>query len=76
MPLYDFENTKTGEVFEEFFKISEKEDYLKANPHIRQLVSEIKLGDSMRLGIRKADQGFKDVLRKIKSAHPKGHINV
>jgi hypothetical protein len=76
MPLYDFRNTKTGEVFEEFFKISEKEEYLLANPHIQQLVSKITLGDSMRLGIRRPDQGFKDVLRKIKSAHPKGHINV
>ena len=34
MPTYDFENTKTGEVFEKFISISDKEKYLKDNPDI------------------------------------------
>ena len=36
MPLYTFENTETGEHFEKQMKIAEREDYLSANPHIRQ----------------------------------------
>ena len=38
MPLYDFEDTKTGEQFELQLKISEKDDFLKANPNLRQVI--------------------------------------
>ena len=34
MPIYTFENTKTGENFEKIMKMDEREVYLSANPHI------------------------------------------
>ena len=36
MPIYTFENTKTGEVFDDMMTISEKETYLKQNPNIKK----------------------------------------
>ena len=36
MPTYVFENTITGEVFESFMGISEADNYLEDNPHIRR----------------------------------------
>ena len=39
MPLYDFEDTDTGEVFELNLKIAEKADFLKANPNLKQVIS-------------------------------------
>ena len=39
MPIYTFENTKTGKVFDDMMSISEKESYLKKNKHIKQVVT-------------------------------------
>ena len=36
MPLYDFKDTETGEVFELNLKISEREKFLEANPNLKQ----------------------------------------
>ena len=33
MPTYSFLNNETGEVFDSFMKISERDDYLKTNPN-------------------------------------------
>ncbi|CAB4168131.1 hypothetical protein UFOVP1666_14 [uncultured Caudovirales phage] len=65
MPTYEFKNTETGELFEKMMRNSVREEYLKENPHIQQLLSTATLIDPVRLGIRKVDQGFKDVLHKI-----------
>ena len=73
MPSYTFLNTESGEVFTTIMSIAEREDYLKANPHIQQqLISAPALGDSIRLGLRKPDDGFRDRLREIKKAHSRG----
>jgi hypothetical protein len=68
MPTYDFRNKETGEVFEKIMKIAEKEQYLIDNPQIEQAITSAPaMGDSVRLGIRKSDNGFKEVLQKIHS---------
>lgn len=73
MPTYTFLNTDSGEVFTTIMSIAEREDYLKANPHIQQqLISAPALGDSIRLGLKKPDNGFRDRLKEIKKAHSKG----
>jgi hypothetical protein len=66
MPTYTFRNKETGEEFEQFMGISAREEYLKQNPHLETLIlGAPALGDSVRLGIRKTDAGFKEVLQKI-----------
>lgn len=67
MPFYTFFNTETEETFEEMMSISEKEKYLQDNPHIKQEFSSAPaIGDSVRLGLRKPDGGFRDLLKTIK----------
>ena len=67
MPTYTFEDTKTGEQFEKFLKLSAREDYLKENPHLKQIISSAStLIDSARLGRMKPDQGFRDLLTDMK----------
>lgn len=67
MPTYTFEDTKTGEQFEKFLKLSAREDYLKENPHIKQIISSAStVIDSARLGRMKPDQGFRDLLTDMK----------
>ena len=73
MPNYTFLNTDTGECFTGIMSMSEREEYLKSNPHIQQqIVSAPSLGDPIRLGLKKPDNGFRDRLKEIKKAHSKG----
>jgi hypothetical protein len=69
MPTYTFTNTETEEVFTEILSLSEREEFLKNNPHIKQNLATPGYADSVRLGVRKIDKSFNDVLIKAKSAH-------
>jgi len=68
MPTYDFVNNETGEEFEVFMSMSAREQYLKDNPHIQQL-----LGATATVGgvsiTGKIPDGFKDVLSKVAESH-------
>lgn len=75
MPIYNFRNLETGEETTELMKISELDEFKKNNPHLQQfLTGAPSLGDSVRLGLRKHDDGFNDVLKNIKSHHYKSTI--
>lgn len=71
MPLYEFYNTKTKKHFELQLKIAEKDVYLKENPHIiQEFLTCPQVIDPVRLGVRKVDNGFKEVLQKIHQRSP------
>jgi hypothetical protein len=73
MPSYTFKDINTGDEFTTIMSMTEREEYLKANPHIQQqLIAAPALGDSIRLGLKKPDDGFRDRLREIKKAHSRG----
>ena len=76
MPTYLFKDTATDEVFEKVMKIAELDDYLAANPtHQRHYDGRAPaMGDSVRLGLRKVDNGFKEVLQKIHERAPGSQI--
>lgn len=76
MPTYDFRHRETGEIIEKVMKISERDDFLRDNPDYESVIlGAPSIGDPIRLGVRKPDQGFREVLQKAKAAHPKGNIN-
>lgn len=76
MPVYSFKNKKTKRCFDKFMKIAELDVYLKQNPHIVQEITVAPaIGDSIRLGKKKPDTRFKDVLKNIKKKHPGSTIN-
>ena len=55
MPTYEFQNTETGETFEKILKLSEREPYLKENPHLKQIISGARpVIEAARLGRRQA----------------------
>jgi hypothetical protein len=72
MPIYTFENTKTGEVFDDMMMIAEKEVYLKKNKHIRQMITTINISKSgvMGHGQMRTDNGWKEMQSRIAEAHP------
>ena len=71
MPIYTFENTKTGEVFDDMMSIADKEVYLSKNKHIEQKLTTLNISSGVRgMGNMKNDGGWKDNLSRIADAHP------
>jgi hypothetical protein len=76
MPTYTFEDINTGERQEVFMKISELDDFRAQNPHLKSLIlGAPAIGDAHRLGLKKPDDGFRDVLKNVKHHHKKDNIN-
>lgn len=70
MPTYVFLNTKTKKQFEEFMSISAKEQYLKDNPHLQQILTPTALVTMVGSLEGKTDNTFKEVMSKIAEKHP------
>ncbi len=75
MPTYTFTNTETQEVFTEIMSISDRDKFLENNPHIKQNLATPGFADPVRLGVRKIDRSFNDVLLKAKNAHLHSTVN-
>lgn len=76
MPNYTFRNNESNEVFDISMSISERDKYVQNNPHLTQLITGApSIGDPHRLGLKKPDDGFRDVLRNVKHHHKKDNIN-
>jgi hypothetical protein len=68
MANYTFYDTKTKKEFDISMPISELDTYIENNPHLQQVFSVPHIADPTRLGLRKPDSGFRDVLKRIKKA--------
>jgi hypothetical protein len=67
---------KTNEIIEKFMSMSSREEYLKENPNMETVISGgANFIDPVRLGIRKPDQGFKEVLQRIHEKTPGSQLN-
>lgn len=75
MPLYTFRNTKTDEVFDRMLSYSDRQSFLEQNPDIEIVIGAPALGDSVRLGVRRTDDGFREVLSKIGSANYRSNLS-
>jgi hypothetical protein len=69
MPNYTFINRSTKEQVTYFMTWVEREEFIKTNPEFEQTLTAPAIADSVRLGVRKIDRGFNDVLQKAKNAH-------
>ena len=65
MPTYDFRNNDTGEIFERIMSIASKEQYLKDNPHIDQVIMRAPQVNADPIGGNQHRRAFKEVLNKI-----------
>ena len=70
MPVYTFENIKTGEEFTEHMSMSELDDYLKKNKNIRQIFTSLNIVGGVAGLTHKPDSGWNDTLQKIAEKHP------
>lgn len=69
MPTYTFYNNQTEEEFDAYMKISEREDYIKDNPHVTPIVTAPALVRGVST-TNKIPSGFNDVLQKVAEKHP------
>lgn len=75
MPTYNFIDTVTGEEFESFMKIAEREEYLKENPHIQPVLTAPHIVSGVvGIGSNRVPNGFKEVLSKVAEAHPTSRV--
>lgn len=71
MPIYTVRNNLTGEVKDVTMKIAARDQYLLDNPDCEFIITQApSLGDSIRLGIKRPDGAWKEVLQKIDSRTP------
>jgi hypothetical protein len=76
VPNYTFFDIITQTEWTEEMTISEMEDFLAKNHHVTWVpVSGLPTLDSVRLGIRKPDEGFRDLLRTVKKGSPRSKVN-
>ena len=68
MPTYNFIDTVTNEEFELFMKWSEREEFLKENPHIQTVIMAPAIVGGVSIKDKVPD-GFKEVLSKVAESH-------
>lgn len=75
MPTYTFRNKNTGEVFDKLMSYASRQDYLEQNPELEVVMGSFAMGDPVRLGVRRNDDGFREVLSKIGAANYKSNLS-
>ena len=78
MPIYTFLNKETNEVEKHTFRVSEYDTFLENNKQLERYHEPgyaASMGDSVKLGIRRPDTGFNEVLSKIHAANYKSNLD-
>jgi len=70
MPIYSFENIKTGKEYTEHLSMSELDAYLKKNKNVRQVFTSLNIVGGVSGLTHKTDSGWQDNLQRIAEAHP------
>lgn len=67
MATYTFKNKNTGEIEEHKFSVHKHQEFKENNPHLQQVIlTGPAFGDLIRMGMKGPDDGFREVLSKIK----------
>jgi putative FmdB family regulatory protein len=84
MPQYTYQCTSCKHDFERLLKIADlHQPTLEPCPacgaegHVQKtILGAPAIGDAVRLGVRRTDQGFKEVMQKIHAANPKSNLDL
>lgn len=78
MPIYDFKCNSCEDIFTVTCRIAEKDNQscpkCSSNSYEHHHTTGLAIGDSVRLGVKKTDNGFKEVLSKIASNNYKSNL--
>ena len=70
MPIYSFENIKTGKEYTEQMSMSELDSYLLKNRNVRQVFTTLNIVGGVAGLTYKNDQGWKENMSRIAESHP------
>jgi len=70
MPIYQFRDKATGEEWEEILSFSAREEYLKTNPGVEQVITVPNFVSGVSGMTHKNDSGFNDMMSRIAAANP------
>jgi len=70
MPMYTFENKRSGKQHTEMMSIAEMEEYLAKNKNIKQVITSINIVGGIQGITHKTDSGWKENMSRIAEAHP------
>jgi hypothetical protein len=71
MPNYTWLNKDTGEEHTNTMTMAEHEEYVKANPHLQQVLKNFTMVDPVNIGVTKPPSDFqKYVLGRVKEKMP------
>jgi len=82
MPAYDYKCKSCENVFEQFRTIAKRNEPSECpecgSTEVEMSFgnSSLKIGDPVHLGLKKVDDGFKEVLKHIKKNHPHGKMKI
>lgn len=65
MPIYKFEDTNTGEVFEDMMSWDNSLIYLEENPHMRRIIGAPKIVSGVGTNLKVTDS-FKEAVARVK----------
>ena len=82
MPLYDYRCNHCSHEFEKVLKVAEMHlpssepcPACGLNGHVEKtIMGAPPIGDAARLGIRRVDNGFKEVMQKIHDNNPRSNL--
>lgn len=80
MPFYDYKCGECGHSFEEMLRMADMEKPTKkkcpscGKKKVELVVGAAAICDPVRIGVRKADKGWQEVMSKIKEAHPRHNM--
>jgi len=76
MPTYILHNSKTKKEEEHFLSWNELQDLLSQNPQLSQIPSAPAIVSGVANRRNKPDEGFRDILRRIKKNNRGSKVNV
>ena len=68
MPNYEYEDTTTGERHSRISSYDDSNKYLEENPNLKRVIGAPRIVSGVGSG-PKVDDGFKEVMSKIKDGH-------
>ena len=81
MPLYDYECKSCGILFEEFISISERLIPTEqpcpecGDKSVDQIVTQMNIGDPVRLGVKKPSGEFNHIIEQISEQNPRSKLH-
>lgn len=74
MPTYTFRDKNTGDTFDKLMSWDARVQFLSENPNLETVIGAPGVADPVRIGVRRNDDGFREVLSKISSANYKSNL--